>query len=126
MWAILEEVTTLVKGGEYSGFFLVFLCFRKLCTAEAVMFLLFPDGGPVVPTSPPFIPGLYWGTFSLGVTAKGTVSGSDVKLTPPTATGYFGWCLLVFRDYFTDLARSDDSRVLLNNPTNFVNHESLA
>jgi len=125
LWCNLYNVSDIGGNnyvGEYSGFFLAFSCFRKLCAAEAIMFLLFPNDCPVVPISPPFAPGLCWGTSSLGVTAKCTVSDSDVKLTPAMATDCFGWCQLVFRDYFTDLAHSVDSRVLLNTPTNFVKH----
>ena len=48
---------------------------RKLCTSEAIMFLLFQDVCLVVPISPPFAPGLHWGTSrTRTVTAQRTGS----------------------------------------------------
>ena len=47
-----------------------------------------------------------------------TGPSSDVNMTSPT--GCFGWCQLVFRDYFTALAHNVDSRALLQYSTNFV------
>jgi len=61
--------------GEYSGFLLAVSRFRKLCAADAIMFSLFPDVCPVVQISPPFAPGLHWGTSKTrAVTAQGTGS----------------------------------------------------